>query len=249
MAKKPYPPTQLRELYDAFGHLKEDEQIALAELHVAKPIRLANRLAHSLKTVSSELYPPLEEEEFTGKDRTDLPKPGLSNITDTEGFVSNLADGRRHTVNEADELGFRYVAREISPLRVTEEGGPRPGRRSLDLLLMNDQGGPIAAELKVAKDSPSYYALIQALMYASELQSPSQRARLLKHYGGSGIRTSAEAPLIDVYLVSFEPPESGKYRERFERRHGDDGQAPDRGRSLPWGHRLDRLNRGPYRGG
>ena len=91
-----------------------------------------------------------------------------------------------------------------------------PERRSLDLLLVNDRGGPIAAELKVAEDRPSYYALIQALMYASELQSPSQRARLLTHYRAAGIRSAAEAPLIDVYLVSFEPPERSRYRDRFD---------------------------------
>ncbi len=59
---KRYPPTQMRQLYEALGYLKEDEQIALAELHVANPKRLSNRLDHSLKTVAfSEKYPPLDK--------------------------------------------------------------------------------------------------------------------------------------------------------------------------------------------
>ena len=50
MGKKLYPATQLRELYDAFGYLKKDEQVELAEPTCGKTQRLANRLAHTLKT-------------------------------------------------------------------------------------------------------------------------------------------------------------------------------------------------------
>lgn len=215
MAKtKDFVPTQLRKLYAALGSLHEEEQLKLAQLHASKPKVLAKRLAHSLATADG--YPPLrEDEDLIGADRTPLPNPPtpLLEVTTTEDFVSNLVGDNRWPVTDADELSFRYVEREVSPLRTTEPKGPRPDRRSLDLLLASDQGRPIAAELKVGKDAPSYYALVQALMYAAELQSPSQRRRLAHLYPDAGFAWPEKGPLIDIYLITFDPPATSRYRE------------------------------------
>jgi hypothetical protein len=128
--------------------------------------------------------------------------------------VSHLADGKRYEVEGAPKLSFRYVAREVFPLRQTVAGGPRPSRRSLDLLLASDDGLPIACELKIRDDTPTYPALIQALMYAIELSSESQRARLDEHYPAT-FKWPVDGPFIDVYLIAFEPPERGRFRSRF----------------------------------
>lgn len=208
----PFKPTQLRALYNALPALKEQELTALAEHHADDPTYLLYRLGEDAETVAK--YPALDEA-FYGK-RTELPKPAtpFAELKKTHHFVSHIADGERREVEGAPELSFRYVAHEVFPLRQTTPGGPRPSRRSLDLLLASDDGLPVACELKIRGDTPTYPALIQALMYAMELSSESQRARLDKHYAGK-FAWPAEGPVIDVYLLAFEPPDRGRYRSRL----------------------------------
>jgi hypothetical protein len=83
-------------------------------------------------------------------------------------------------------------------------------------LLENAHDGmPILAELKIRSDKPAYFALIQVLMLAAELQSPSQRTRLQHHREGQTFRWSVEGPFTDLYMIAFESPVTGRYRERL----------------------------------
>lgn len=211
-------PTQLRELYDALGALKEQEQTALAELHANDPERLIGRFAHSVETVAG--YPPNTEAFHGGanakaqrKPLDDPPTP-IAEIVKTDHFASHLAGDQECLVENAPELSFRFVDREIFALRTTAADGPRPRRRSLDLLLVSRDGRPIAGELKLGADKPTYFALVQALMYAAELSSPAQRERLMKHYPDADFAFPEGGPFLDVYLIGFDPPTKGKYRER-----------------------------------
>jgi hypothetical protein len=208
-----FKPTQLRALYDALDALKEQEQTALAELHAEDPERLLDRLRKDAETVAK--YDPLDERFYDPKTRKDLPDPPtpFAELKKTEHFASHLADGNRREVAGAAELSFRYVDREIFPLRQTAPGGPRPARRSLDLLLASDDDLPIAGELKLRTDTPTYPAFIQALMYAIELNSENQRARLDEHHPGT-FKWPVDGPVIDVYLIAFEPPKGGRFRPR-----------------------------------
>jgi hypothetical protein len=202
-------PTQLREYYDALHALKEQEQTALAELHADDPARLITRFAHSVETVAA--YPVIKEAFHRERSDTWMEKSG-DPITSTTTFVANLAAGGRHRVDGYGELDFDYVDREIFPLRSTEiavEG--RSVRRSIDLLLRDRDGFPVVGELKVAGDSPTYFALVQALMYAAELSSSSQQQRLGEHYG---LRVPGDDPGISIYLVAYAAPERGAYRAR-----------------------------------
>lgn len=209
-----FKPTQFRALYDALDALKEQEQTALAEHHADDPTYLLYRLGKDAETVAK--YPALAERFYEEDSRTPLPNPPtlLAELTETAHFVSHLADRERREVEGSPELSFRYVAHEVSPLRQTAPGGPRPSRRSLDLLLSADDGLPIACELKIRDDTPTYPALVQALMYAIELSSESQRSRLDEHYQDT-FTWPVGGPFIDVYLLAFEPPDRGRYRARL----------------------------------
>lgn len=205
-------PTQLREFYGALHALREQEQTAIAELHAEDPERLIARFAHSVEAVAA--YPAIDEAFHGARSEAWKEKAGEP-ITSTTAFVANLAAGERHEVSRATDLDFEYVDREIFPLRSTEiavEG--RSVRRSVDLLLRDRDGFPIVGELKVAGDSPTYYALVQALMYAAELSSQSQLRRLVELPDYAFRLPDEGEPGLSIYLIAFAAPERGKYRTR-----------------------------------
>jgi hypothetical protein len=203
------PPTQLREYYDALHGLKEQEQVALAELHAEDPERLIARFDHSVKTVAG--YPPITEA-FHGTRSEAWSENGGGPVTSTTTFVANLAVAGHHQVVDFPELDFDFVDREIFPLRSTTIAvDGRGARRSIDLLLRTGNGLPIVGELKLAADSPTYYALVQALMYVAELSSESQLRRLADHYD---FIVPDGQPAISIYLIAHAPPERGAYRRR-----------------------------------
>lgn len=204
--------TPLREYYDALGILKEQEQTALAEAHAKDPRLLARRFRLSLEMleahsgIDASFYPP---------GRRDPPNPPtpVDEIKSTIEFASQLCDGRAQVVEGVPDLSFVYVDRELSPLRTTAPD--RVARRSLDLLLANSgDGTPVLAELKIRADKPAYFAFVQVLMLAAELLVSSQRRRLKGHPPAENMVWSETGPFADLYLVAFEPPETGKYRER-----------------------------------
>jgi hypothetical protein len=203
------PATQLREYYDALHGLKEQEQTALAELHADDPARLIARFDHSVKTVAA--YPEITEA-FHDKRSEGWTAAAGDQVTSTTTFVANLAVAARHEVTGSPELDFDFVDREIFPLRSTTipvDG--RGAQRRIDLLLRDCHGLPIVGELKVAGDSPTYYALVQALMYAAELSSESQLRRLAEHYD---FLVPTGQPAISIYLIAYAAPERGAYRAR-----------------------------------
>ncbi len=206
------PITQLRDYYDALQALKEQEQTALAEAHAEDPRLLAYRFRRGIEAFEGE---SLIKEPFYPKGRKKLPSPPtpVDEISTTNHFVSQLCDRSAHAVNDADALAFRYVDREISPLRTTTQR--KIPRRSLDLLLENcNDKTPIFAEFKMRDDKLSYFALVQILMLAVEFLWPAQRERLKAHRPANDLVWSEEGPFADAYIIVFEPPRTGNWRER-----------------------------------
>jgi hypothetical protein len=199
----------MRHYYDSLHGLKEQEQTALAELHAEDPERLIARFDHSVKTVAA--YPTITEPFHGERSETWTERAGLP-ITSTTMFVAELAAAGHHQVVDFPELDFDFVDREIFPLRsATIPVDGRGPRRSIDLLLRAQNGLPIVGELKVAGDSPAYFALVQALMYSAELSSKSQLRRLAEHY--DFIVPEGQA-VITIYLIAHATPEHGAYRRR-----------------------------------
>jgi hypothetical protein len=106
---------------------------------------------------------------------------------------------------------FYYVDRELSPLRTEKTNIPR---RSLDLVLANAHDRtPIFAELKIRTDKLAYVAFIQVLMLAVELIVPAEGQRFRGHPPAHGLAWPQVGPFADLYLIAFEPPAAGMYRE------------------------------------
>lgn len=212
--------TPLRELYDILCRLSEGEQLGLARFYAEEKgaQRLAERFELSCAAITNEY--PENTEPFHDRtsasdgDSHEVGPPSAEAITSTVEMQEYLAGRGRQEVRDQPELGFRYVDREVFALRTTAKGGVRPPKRTLDLLLASDDNYPIIGEVKIAGDRPTFFALVQALMYASELSSPNQRRRLQSHYAAfdSGPLLTA-GPWLDVWVIGYQPPEVGEYRQ------------------------------------
>lgn len=211
VTKDELPITHLRRYYDALLALFEQEQTALAELHAADPTLLIHRFRESVKALEKV---PLIEAPFYPKGRKGLPSPPtpVADIKKTHHFASQLSDGRPRRVEGCDDaLDFHYVDRELSPLRTEKTNIPR---RSLDLVLANAHDRtPIFAELKIRTDKLAYVAFIQVLMLAVELIVPANGQRFRAHPLAQGVAWPQVGPFADLYLIAFEPPAAGMYRE------------------------------------
>ena len=214
------PISELRQYYEALvGLLKEQEQTALAEVHADNPTHLANRFRRSIEGLAQH---PKINEPFYDSERADPADPdnratSIGDIKSTLQFAAELCDGRSRRVTGGELLAFRYVDREISPLRSKHtRREDRVARRSLDLLLANARDNtPIFAELKLRGDRPTYFALVQLLMLVAEFLPARQRERGAKFQPPAGnLAWPAAGPFADAYIVAFEPPTTGKYRQR-----------------------------------
>lgn len=204
--------TQLRDYYDALSAMKEQELTALAEAHAEDPTLIVRRFRKSVEAVNRRDRTGEKFYESKRKDPRGSPTP-ISDIKSTIEFASHICDRASCGVRGAEALDFRYIDREIFPARTRRDA--RTSRRSLDLLLANSHDHtPVLAELKIGRDKPTYFAFIQALMHAAELQSPSQRDRLKAHPGGQNFRWPTDGPFADLYIIGFDSPRTGKYRER-----------------------------------
>lgn len=218
-ASEEFAPSSLRDYYDLLHDLSEGEQTALAEFHASTPVRLASRFVRSVElaldypAIDNPIYGELDP--HTGRvvsDRTDLESlVGTDGISTTDHFAAHLVDSE-WSVEGPDALTFTYVDRELSPLRITAEGGPRPSTRWLDLLLRSEDGLPIVAELKIGRDSLPYSALVQALMYASDLCGTSQFERMNQLLGGElePFVWNPDGPSMDLFVIFFQPVEDGR---------------------------------------
>lgn len=208
--------TPLHRYYNALalkGGLDEGEQTALAEAHAKDPSSLVRRLRQSVEAFTEPIEEPFHP---SGKADPKQRRTPVDEIKKTIQFAAQICDGRPITVENTNQLAFRYVDREVSPLRTKlAEEEDRSPRRSLDLLLANAHDGrPIFAELKIGGDRPTYFALVQLLALASDLLPRPQLQRLAKQYPKAQFSWPDGGPFADLYIIAFKPPTRGKYRER-----------------------------------
>jgi hypothetical protein len=122
-------------------------------------------------------------------------------------------------VSSAKNFNFQYVDYEISPFRTTKStfdnggSGKRTGTGGMDLLLINSNDQtPIVGEIKADTDVNPFLGLIQCLMYAVELSTESQRARLNQFYP-ERFADGTSAPGIDIYLFLLRYPQKQVSKE------------------------------------
>jgi hypothetical protein len=202
------PVTSLRKLYQWLQKEPVGLHAAIAEGILGRPEELHRLLARALKKLTDYT----NQEPLLDRPRPTLPPFQGNELSGTNDLVAALQAKAGHVIVEDQEsLNFSYVEREVSPLRTTsgvyEDGWPasNSGSGGIDVLLLSQDGVvPIVGEIKVATDKNPFFALVQALTYASELATLSQFQRL-KHWLSQGygleIGPADSMPLLDIYII------------------------------------------------
>ena len=198
------PVTALRHLYELLRDLPREEfQLAVAREFDRRPEQLAKLVDESRTHFS--LYDN-RGERFHERDASGLLTEARSSSEQLANILVQDLVQCEAKIESAPQYEFRVVDYDISPFRTTgamfENGksGRSSGAGGIDLLLSNRfDKTPIVAEIKADTDVNPFFGLIQGLMYAVELSTPSQRARLVsvypEHFGTLSAQTG-----IDIYL-------------------------------------------------
>jgi hypothetical protein len=129
---------------------------------------LISWFAESLETMGE--YEKINEP-FLGPTAQSIRKPlGRTSIGTNRVVYSLMQEDDVRVIGEAGqvEYRFRYVEREISPLRAPGVGRPDSGRGGIDyvaLRLSGEREQPCIGEIKVGTDKNAFYAFIQLLTY------------------------------------------------------------------------------------
>lgn len=201
------PITGLRHLYQLLRDFpKEKFQLEVARELCRKPKQLAKLIAESRKHF--DLYDNQSEGFHDRGSEEILSDALLSSRHLANALVQELARTRNRVIKVAGarQYDFKVIDYEINPRRTTgsvfENGksGRSSGTGGMDLLLINlKDRTPIVGEIKADTDVNPFFGLIQSLMYAVELSTPSQRARLNKFYEEPLAESSPDQG-IDIYL-------------------------------------------------
>ena len=207
------PITAIRHLY----RLLRD--FPMAEFHLAVARELCRRPEQMAKLIAESrehctLYDNRDEGFHNRGTEGLLSDRMLGNGQLANMLVQQLVgiEGKVAKVEGEPQYDFRYVDYQISPLRTTRsefengESGQSSGAGGMDILLSNQEDRtPIVGEIKADTDVNPFFGLIQSLMYAVELSTPSQRTRLQKAYPDrfAGLSTG---PGIDIYLILLRYP-------------------------------------------
>ena len=216
--KRLIPITGLRHLYLLLRDFpKEDFQLEVARELCRKPKQLAELITKSRKHF--ELYDNKGEGfHDRGNDgRLTADRLGSKKLADR--FLKQLAAKSVNIASAHQYYKFVYVDYDISPYRTTgsqfENGasGESSGTGGMDILLSNEKDQtPIVGETKADTDVNPFFGLIQSLMYAVELSTPSQRLRLSQSYNGRFAESSPDQG-IDIYLFLLRYAQDEKSQE------------------------------------
>ena len=172
------PFTRLRKRYKRLGQTKVSTQHRREECD--------QQLAADAKPLVDEFREAVDlMESYDNRGEPFFPKTGRVEKTVKEGTVEVtrlLKQARLVDVREMESYSFKYVEREVNPLRTTRGDffdGTRSSAGGIDYvgLLQGNPPTPILGEIKARSDKDAYYAFVQLLTYLSELSSEAQFTR------------------------------------------------------------------------
>lgn len=211
--KRLIPTTALRHLYRLLRDFpKEEFHLAVATEFNRLPKKVAKLVAESREHFS--LYDNRGEAFHPRGPDGVLTSSRLNSKHLADRLVVELVASKDRPAECQDAiLNFRYVDYDIGTLRTTSsefESGKsteRAGTGGVDLLLSNAHDKtPIVGEIKADTDVNPFLGLIQCLMYAVELSTEPQRARLSQFYP-ERFADSTSAAGIDIYIFLLKYPQ------------------------------------------
>jgi|GEM_PF-1804419 len=201
------PITYLRQFYETLNLLETATWVNFAQFYSTAPTSLER-----LWRLSREAFLAYHNEDGWGRQTTkDLPAASNSvkDISSTNQFTEFI---RQDDNSFSTDTGYTFVEREINPRRTTsgfysnKQPATSSGAGGIDVLLKSHETGfPTVGEVKVGKDKNAFFALIQAMTYAVELSTPSQRARLKKHFAGQFGDLDVLTGKVEIALLMVNP--------------------------------------------
>jgi hypothetical protein len=184
------PNTELRSFYRTLSKMSFSTSTQLALL---TDLNRKDNYDHLVKMYENSFYHIKRiynnDEPIIGDSskRKSLPVPGTK-IKKTNELVSLLSDKINITHDTDPSYNFKYIDREIAPLRTTSakfdtgKSAKSSGNGGIDFIGWNTANElPILGEIKINNDQNPFYAIIQLLTYLSEISTPSQIARCNTH--------------------------------------------------------------------
>ena len=211
--KRLIPTTALRHLYRLLRDFpKEEFHLAVATEFTRLPKKVAKLVAESREHFA--LYDNRGEAFHRRGPDGVLTSSRLNSKHMADRLVVELVASKDRPAECKDtKLNFRYVDYDIGTLRTPRsefesgKSAERAGTGGVDLLLSNAHDRtPIVGEIKADTDVNPFFGLIQCLMYAVELSTESQRARLNLSYP-ERFADGTAAPGIDLYLFLLKYPQ------------------------------------------
>ena len=195
--------TALRERYQRSATLDIEGQTRECVEYIEHPDILVAEFADSYLTASE--YDRSSEEFWTPPD--DLPRRRIS-----DDVTDQLMRASQVRLLEKPERAFRYVAREIFPLRAELGGHTEGDRRSAGLdyvgLQSEDCAVPILGVIEVPEDRPPFLCLMRLLTCLAEVSTEAQlkRANRFLFKGALG-----DAPSFDLHVIAADQGEPEEY--------------------------------------
>lgn len=190
--------TFLREIYEVLGCFSTATRIAMCGDLLR---RLDSKGKDNLACFFADALS--QNDQFDQRDTGFVPvgrnnQLGTNPVTSLMQQHGNISIGTPLGTNYA----FRFCQREVPHLRantLTEQ----PTKAWIDYVACTDGGRPILGEIKCNADNDPFYAFIQLLTYLSEMATPNQIQRALKHRLFGDEVTEISAFDLHIFLVDF----------------------------------------------
>jgi len=185
MNVKIIPTTDLRKLYSFFRLFSTKTQLA-----VLKDYNRGKNYGHlvDLYSESKKYFTQYNNDEpflRDGGKRSEILADETPVFNSTKDVIAFFNQHDQIKVANDDSLTFSYIEREIDPRRMTRakfdngSSGKSSGTGGIDFVAWNDiKKLPIIGEIKCKSDETPFFALIQLLMYCSEMATTSQIERI-----------------------------------------------------------------------
>lgn len=207
---KNIPITKLRSFYESLAKLRLATK---TQLNIADDFNRKENYKQiiALYKESKEHFAKKYEynaEPFLSKSSRKPIDNNVISISRTQNIISVFQANKEliHVKNDS-KYDFKYLQREVSPLRTTNaefetgKSGKSSGNGGIDFIGLNlDNDLPILGEIKVGADQNPFYALIQLLTYLSELSTRNQIKRINKTELFGNIHLTDE-PSFYLYIL------------------------------------------------
>jgi hypothetical protein len=214
-SKRIIPKTKLRYFYQSLRSSEFNQvhrQVKICDNLIRNPDCLISLYADACNDFSR--YSNVEEP-FVPEEDKRKPLKRTKRVVKTENLLALFEIQRGLKVVRNSALDFKYIEREINPLRTTKTifetgvSGRRSGIGGLDFIGINNEHNPVLGEVKIRTDENVFFAFIQLLTYCSELFTNNQIKRIIGHsvFGEHKIK-----PSCCLYIALYEcNPKSATY--------------------------------------